>query len=102
MNQATASAEQLPLKKRLLAYFQKHPHTFIASGDIQRMVTEKTTYTASNATRRLRELHEEGEIKRELRKGHAYYAYVPHHTKRVYDIEIVDGVAVQTFKDIIV
>lgn len=102
MSQATASTEQLPLKKRLLAYLQKHPHTWTASGDMQRMVTEKTNYTAANATRRLRELHEEGEIERELRKGHAFYRYVPHHTKRVYDIEIVNGVAVQTYREITV
>lgn len=102
MNQQEASLEQLPLKKRLLAYFQKHPHTWIASGDIQRLVTEKTDYTAANATRRLRELENEGELEVDYRKNHAYYRYMPHHTKRVYDIKIVDGVAIQTYKDIIV
>lgn len=102
MTQQQASLEQLPLKKRLLAYFQKHPHTYVASGDIQRMVTEKTTYTAANATRRLRELAEEGELQVEYRKNHAFYCYVPHHTKRVYEIKIVDGVAVQTYQDITV
>ena len=100
MNQLAASADQLPLKKRLLAYFQKRPGLPIASGDIQRLVTEKTTYSAANATRRLRELAEEGELTVEYRKNHAYYAYTPHHTKRVYDIEVVNGVAVQTYKDI--
>lgn len=102
MTQQQASLEQLPLKKRLLRYFQNNSGRFIASGDIQRMVTEKTTYTAANATRRLRELHEEGELAVEYRKNHAYYSYNPHHIKRVYDIEIVDGVARQIIREITV
>ena len=60
------------LKNRILTYYQKHPE-WISSGSIQRMVQEKTKYTAQNAGRRLRELHSEGLLQVEYRKGHAWY-----------------------------
>lgn len=60
------------LKNRILTYYQKHPE-WISSGSIQRMVQEKTKYTAQNAGRRLRELHSEGRLQVEYRKGHAWY-----------------------------
>ena len=62
----------LSLKSRLLRYFQNNPG-FHASGDIQRIATEKTTYTPSNVSRRLRELENEGELEVTYRKGHAWY-----------------------------
>lgn len=63
---------ELSLKQRLLRYLQNN-HGFIASGEIQRIATEKTTYTPSNVSRRLRELENEGEIEVTYRKGHAWY-----------------------------
>lgn len=66
------------LRERLLSYMQKHHSEWIASGDLQRMVMEYTQYTPSNASRRLRELCEEGKIIRELRNGHAWYKAAPH------------------------
>lgn len=103
MNQQQASKAQSTLKGRLLAYFQDRPGQWVPSADIQRLVIEQTPYTAQNAGRRLRELHEAGELDVEYRgRNHAHYRYQPHHTKRIYEIKIVDGVAVQTFKDITV
>ncbi len=60
------------LKSRLLRYIVAQPD-FIASGELQRIVAEKTTYTPQNVGRRLRELTEEGAIAVEYRKGHAWY-----------------------------
>lgn len=62
----------MSLKDRLLRYLTKKQH-WIASGDLQRLVTEKTTYTAQNTGRRLRELQNEGEIEVKYVKGHAWY-----------------------------
>jgi DNA-binding transcriptional ArsR family regulator len=62
----------MTLKERLARYMRNN-HGWIASGDIQRLVSEKTSYTPSNASRRLRELAEEGVLEVQLRKGHAYY-----------------------------
>lgn len=61
------------LKERLLRYLQKHQGVYIASGELQRLTVEKTSYTAQNAGRRLRELAEDGLIEVEYRKGHAFY-----------------------------
>lgn len=61
------------LKERLLAYFKKQPTAWVASGTIQRIVAENTSYSPSNASRRLRELCEEGELEVKYEKGHAHY-----------------------------
>lgn len=61
------------LKQRILTFFQKNPDRLIPSGEIQRLVHEKTKYTPSNATRRLRELAQEGLLTVKLIKGHAHY-----------------------------
>lgn len=65
----------------------------IPSGEIQRLVTTHTTYTPANATRRLRELAEEGELKVDLVKGHAHYTYVPQKLERKWVTEVRDGMA---------
>jgi DNA-binding transcriptional ArsR family regulator len=61
------------LKDRLAAYFRKNHSLWIASGDIQRLASEKTSYTPSNVSRRLRELENEGVLEVQYRKGHAHY-----------------------------
>jgi len=61
------------LKDRLAAYFRRNHSFWIASGAVQRLVMEKTSYTPQNVGRRLRELAEEGVLEVEYRKGHAYY-----------------------------
>lgn len=65
---------KLGLRERLVRYMQKnHTTTFIASGDLQRIVMQHTTYTPRTTVRRLQELYEEGKLEREIRKGHAWY-----------------------------
>lgn len=80
----------LPLKERLFRYLEARPGVRVPSGELQRLVTEKTTYTAANATRRLRELAEDGRIKVEQVKGHAHYWYEAPSTKTVRRIEYTD------------
>jgi len=93
---------KLTLKERILAYYQKHPGEWIASGEIQRMVTEKTKYTAQNAGRRMRELAEDNLLEVEYRKGHAFYRAVPVGggpvTKR--QVIVVDGIAKEIYTTI--
>lgn len=61
------------LRQRIFSYFQRNPTLLVASGEIQRMVQQKTVYTPANATRRLRELAEEGLLTVKQIKGHAHY-----------------------------
>lgn len=63
----------MALKERLLVYLKKRPTEWVASGDLQRLVTQHTDYTPANSTRRLRELHEDGELDVQYRHGHAWY-----------------------------
>ncbi len=63
----------MPLKERLLVYLQKRPTEWVASGDLQRLTAQHTSYTPQNAGRRLRELQEEGVLDVEYRHGHAFY-----------------------------
>ncbi len=72
------------LKARIFTFLRSHPGVWFASSAIERVTFEKTGYVASNAARRLRELHEEKpeRIEREYRKGAngetlAFYRYVP-------------------------
>lgn len=60
------------LKNRIYAYLQKRDY-FVASGDIQRLAMDNGFYSPQNAGRRLRELHQEGLLSVEYRKGHAWY-----------------------------
>ena len=60
------------LKDRLLAYINKLDKP-IASGELQRLVMEKTSYTPRTTVRRLEELAEEGLLEVSYKKGHAYY-----------------------------
>lgn len=81
------------LKERILAYYQAHPGERIASGDIQRLVTTKTKYTAANATRRLRELAEDDILQVDYVKGHAVYWWDAPATKTVRRVVVENGVA---------
>lgn len=60
------------LKERLARYLRNN-HGWIASGDLQRFVDEKTSYSPQNVGRRLRELANEGVLEVQIRKGHAHY-----------------------------
>lgn len=64
----------ITLKARLLRYLKNNP-TWIASGAIQRLVADKTSYTPQNVGRRLRELTEGNLIEVDYRQNHAYYRF---------------------------
>lgn len=63
----------MPLKERLLVYLKKRPTEWVASGDLQRLVSQHTNYTPQNAGRRLRELETDGELDVQYQHGHAFY-----------------------------
>ena len=63
---------ELSLKDRLVKYLQNN-HGWIASGTLQRIVAEKTTYTPRTTCRRLEEAVTEGRLEVQYRKGHAWY-----------------------------
>jgi hypothetical protein len=72
------------LKARLFAHLRRSPGIWICGAEMERFVIAETDYSGSNATRRLRELHEEKpeRVEREYRKGKhgetlAWYRYVP-------------------------
>ncbi len=91
----------MTLKARLLRYLQARPNLFVSSGELQRLTVEKTTYTAQNAGRRLRELAEDNIIEVEYRKGHAWYCYIPPKTRQVREVVVgQDGVAREVIKTV--
>ncbi len=59
--------KDLALKNRILRFMRMNP-VYINGGEIERLALAKG-YKASNASRRLRELHEDGLIERETRAG---------------------------------
>ena len=62
------------LKERLVRYLKNHGG-FVASGELQRIVAAKTTYTPRTTVRRLEELATQGILRVEYRKNHAYYRW---------------------------
>ncbi len=59
---------ELSLRERIKSYFSKRPELWINGRDIKELAMQ-AGYKASNASRRLRELQEEGYLDREERKG---------------------------------
>ena len=83
------------LSQRILAYYKKHPGVHISGGEIERLVANTTTYKGSTASRRLRELHEDGKLAREEIKGTVFYWYAGEIIKTPsYQIEMRDGMPV--------
>lgn len=62
----------MTLRDRLIRYL-RNQHGWISSGQLQRLVVEKTSYTPANCSRRLRELAAEGILEVQIRRGHAFY-----------------------------
>ena len=83
----------LTLKERLLRYLQARPGVQVPSGELQRLVTTHTKYSPANATRRLRELAEDGIIEVEQIKGHSHYMYMQAGTRTVRRVVIEGGIA---------
>ena len=65
--------KELPLKERLLKYLAARPKEWVSSGTLQRLVIQYSKHTPRSAVRRLQELHESGELERELRRNHTWY-----------------------------
>lgn len=59
---------EISLRERIIKYFTQRPDTFWNGGEIERLALE-AGYKASNASRRLRELAEEGYLEREERRN---------------------------------
>jgi DNA-binding transcriptional ArsR family regulator len=60
--------------ERLAAYLKKHhSQSWLASGELQRIVAAATKYTPQKVGRSLRELENEGVIEVRYEKNHAYY-----------------------------
>ena len=67
---------ELSLKTRLANFLERHYPDWIPSGEIQRIVTEKTSYTGRTVARRLGELARAGVLERDYRtKNHVWYRY---------------------------
>lgn len=85
----------------MASYFRRNKGVWIPSGEIQRLVTSTTKYSPANATRRLRELVEDGTLEVEYRKprNHAYYRYIPQ--VRTVERVIVEGNQAKIIREII-
>jgi hypothetical protein len=62
----------MTLKERLERYLRNN-HGWVAKGQLEDLVREKTNYTAENTGQRLRELQNDGVLEVQIRKGHAFY-----------------------------
>lgn len=62
----------MSLKERLARYLRNN-RGWIAKGQLEDLVRQKTSFTAENTGRRLRELENDGVLEVQIRKGHAYY-----------------------------
>jgi len=63
---------ELSLRDRLARYLRNN-HGWISSGQLQRLVAEKTSYSPQNVGRRLRELAADGILEVQYRRNHAWY-----------------------------
>jgi hypothetical protein len=64
------------LKQRLADFLERHYPNWIASGEIQRLVMTKTSYTGRTVARRLSELGQAGILDRDYRrKNHVWYRF---------------------------
>lgn len=56
----------MSLKNRILRYYQKNRTVWIPGTELERIVMQETTFVASNASRRCRDLVKEGKLERRL------------------------------------
>ncbi len=82
----------MSLRERILSYYRKNAGVWISGGEVERLVALNTTYKASNASRRLRELREDGLLEAKEVNKTVFYCYVPQE-QVVSRVEIQDGVA---------
>ncbi len=91
----------MSLRERIHAYYRKHQGVWISGGEVERLVAQHTTYKASNASRRLRELREDGLLESKEVKGTVFYCYVPQ-VKEISRVEVTDGVAREVIETVMV
>jgi len=91
--------QKISLRERILEYYRKRPGIFVSGGEIERLVSQKTKYKSSNASRRLRELCEDNMLERKEEGGHVWYRYIPQ-KRTVSQFIVVDGVAKEFKKTI--
>lgn len=65
---------ELSLKQRIERYVKKSNRP-VSGGEIERLVSENTNYKPSNASRRCRELVDEGVLKANYREGTVFYMW---------------------------
>jgi DNA-binding transcriptional ArsR family regulator len=82
----------MSLRERILEYYRKNKGVWISGGEIERLVSQRTKYKASNASRRLRELREDNLLESKEVKGSVFYRYIPQ-PKQVHKVQIENGVA---------
>ena len=88
----TKTMKKQSLSDRILSYYKKRAGEKISGGEIERLVAQNTSYKASNASRRLRELHQDDKLKRDEIKGTVVYWYAGEIIKtQSYQIEMRDG-----------
>lgn len=70
----------MSLKDRILNHYKRHHTEWIPGAELERIVMQETYYVASNASRTLRKLAQEGKLERtqKLKNGKklAYYRYI--------------------------
>lgn len=87
------------LKERILIYIQKEG-TWVASADVQRLVVQRTKDTAKTAISLMRNLTETGDLEVESRAEGIFYRATKPTIKLKSKIEVVNGVAVETFEKV--
>jgi predicted transcriptional regulator len=85
---------KLSLRARILKYLKKHKGIWINGGEIERLALN-VGYKSSNASRRCRELHEDGLINRKEIDGKVWYMCDEFETKTVSKVVIEDGRAIE-------
>ena len=80
---------ELSLKQRLYNFLKHNAPNWVASGEIQRIVMQKTQYLGPTVARRLRELEDAGSIEVEYRaRHHAWYKWKDVKNDPVFEAEV--------------
>lgn len=86
--------KKLSLRQRVLAYLKRHRGVWINGGELERLAMS-VGYKASNCSRRCRELSEDNLINRKEIDGKVWYMYDSVEYKKVSQVSIENGVAVE-------
>lgn len=81
---------ELSLKQRIERYI-KMKNRPVSGGEIERIVAESTNYKPSNASRRCRELVNEGILKAEHRDGTVFYIWLGSRVDMAREIELFNA-----------